>query len=130
MRDHVEGAVLGPKAMPAILFVLSCPVRLQDGAFGVITGTETSVWIRRFRSRWWAKCHHALLVSTMRAVVDAPVDLVLIDGVADLPAMQSRIRLEYERRGLTAAWQSIGPVGAEDSARSIVEASLSKPIRT
>jgi hypothetical protein len=86
--------------MTMVLFILSCPVRLPNGAFGVMTGTATSANLRQFSTMWRARCRHALLLMMLRAAVDAPFDLVLIDGEVDYTRLKARFDHEYECRGL------------------------------
>jgi hypothetical protein len=93
--------------MPATLFILSCPVQLPDGGYGVMVGTGRGTRTRRFSARRWARCYHALLLVMARAVVEAPIDLVVIDDVTDFPALQSRVACEYAQRGLAAAFRPV-----------------------
>jgi hypothetical protein len=86
--------------MTTILFILSCPVRMPNGAFGVMTGTATNAHFRQFSTLWRARFRHALLLITLRAAVDAPLDLVLIDGESDYKRLKVRFDREYERRRL------------------------------
>jgi hypothetical protein len=85
--------------MTTILFILSCPVRMPNGAFGVMTGTATSAHLRQFSTLWRARFRYALLLMMLRAV-DAPFDLVLIDGEADHTRLKAGFDHEYECRGL------------------------------
>jgi hypothetical protein len=86
--------------MTTILFILSCPVRMPDGAFGLMTGTATSAHLGQFSTMRRARFHHALLLMMLRAAVDTPFDLVLIDGEADYTRLKTRFDHEYECSGL------------------------------
>lgn len=97
--------------MRAMLFILSCPVPLADGAFGVVVGTGTGARIRRFAAQRWARWYYTLLLTIGRAMVEAPIDLVVIDDAADGPALWSRVESEYERRGLAATCRPFGDRG-------------------
>ena len=106
--------------MPATFFILSCPVSLPDGAYGVMVGTETGARIRRFSARRWARCYHALLLVMARAAVEAPFDLVVIDGVFDFAALQTSVECEYAQRGLAVACRPV-----DDRFFAVVEGDLS-----
>ncbi len=93
--------------MPATFFILSSPVLLPDGGYGVMVGTGTGARTRRFSARRWARCYHALLLVMVRAAIEAPIDVVVIDDVADFPALQSRVACEYAQRGLAAAYRPV-----------------------
>ena len=56
--------------------------------FGVMTGTATSAHLRQFSTLWRARFRYALLLMMLRAV-DAPFDLVLIDGEADYTRLKA-----------------------------------------
>ena len=95
-------------AMTPFFFVVSCPVRVPGGAFGVMTGTADSIHIRLFSSLWRARSHHMMQLATLRAAVDAPLDIALIDGVNDYQSLRCAAESEYCRRGLPLpSWEPV-----------------------
>jgi hypothetical protein len=87
-------------AMTPFLFILSCPIQVPGGGFGVMTGTADSVDIRLFASLWRARGHHMVQLASLRAAVDAPLDVALIEGVSDYQSLKHAAENEYGRRGL------------------------------
>ena len=86
--------------MTAVFFVLSSPVIMPDASFGVLIGTAHSVHIRQYQTLWRAKIYQVIQLALLRAAVDAPLDIVLIDGANSSLDLKGEAEAEYGRRGL------------------------------
>jgi hypothetical protein len=92
--------------MAPIFFVLSSPVRLPDGTFGVVSGTPEGLTLTQFRTRWRAKLDHVMQLAMLRTAVDMPLDTVSVDGAGDYQTVIRSVELEYGLRGLPLpAWE-------------------------
>jgi hypothetical protein len=88
------------QAMTPMFFILSCPVHVQDGAFGVMSGTAAGTHFRQFGTLRRAKRYQTMQRMLWCAAADVPIDLVLIEDVSDSAALTARFEQEYALRAL------------------------------
>jgi hypothetical protein len=86
--------------MAHLFAILSTPVRIREGVFAVVIGTNAGIEVREFASLREATTRYRLLVTCFRMAVEAPIELVVIDGETEYLALRERFDAEYDRRAL------------------------------
>lgn len=86
--------------MTHLFAILSTPVRVREGVFAVVIGTNAGIEMREFVSLREATTRYRLLVTCFRMAVEAPIELVVVDGETEYPALRRRFDAEYDQRAM------------------------------
>jgi hypothetical protein len=84
--------------MACLFAILSTPVCLREGAFAVVIGTIAGIEVKQFATLREARNHYRLLVTCLRMAVEAPLELVIIDGETEYLSLREKFDKEYEQR--------------------------------
>ena len=86
--------------MAHLFAILSTPVRIREGVFAVLIGTNAGIEVKEFASLREATTRYRLLVTCFRMAVEAPIELLVIDGETEYLALREKFDAEYDRRAL------------------------------
>ena len=86
--------------MAHLFAILSTPVRIREGVFAVLIGSNSGIEVREFASLREATTRYRLLVTCFRMAVEAPIELVVVDGETEYLALRSKFDAEYNARAL------------------------------
>jgi hypothetical protein len=84
--------------MADLFTILSTPVQMRDGTFAVVIGTVAGIEVKEFATLREAKTHYRMLVACLRMVIEAPLELVIIDGETEYLPLRVKFDEEYKRR--------------------------------
>jgi hypothetical protein len=84
--------------MAHLFAILSHPVRVREGAFAVVIGSNSGVEVKEFASLREATNRYRLLVTCFRMAIEAPIELVIIDGETEYLSLRRKFDAEYARR--------------------------------
>lgn len=84
--------------MACLFAILSTPVRLREGAFAVVIGTIAGIEVKQFATLREARNHYRLLVTCLRMAVEAPLEIVVVDGETEYLSLREKFDKEYEQR--------------------------------
>src|SRR5262245_49000723 len=85
-------------AMTDLFTILSAPVRMRDGTFAVVIGTIAGIEVKEFATSSEAKTHYRMLLACLRMVVEAPLELVIIDDETEYLPLRAKFDEEFKRR--------------------------------
>ncbi|MEI8151010.1 MAG: hypothetical protein WCG92_05370 [Hyphomicrobiales bacterium] len=78
--------------------VLSKPVQVRDGLFGVLQGTAGGIEFKTFSTMPEARRYHENMVASFNLAIELPLQLIRVDDEDSFPALKKSFEDVYERR--------------------------------
>jgi len=89
--------------------ILSHPVRVREGAFAILIGSNAGIEVKEFASLRQATMRYRLLLACFRMAIDAPLELVIVDSETEYLPLRRKFDAEYMRRAMASPRLTASP---------------------